>query len=385
MPRGHLHSLNMSPVIYPGETGLFCDSQLGTQTDANSEGTISYVAHPALARCVLMHICGFIASVLSPADRDAEGEDDEELEKELLGLAEDIPPAKATKARPPLPPSRPPPQKKEEEEDAEEIFIPPAPDPVPQPPPPKPPIAKAARPTKPMPKPRPSAATPPVAEPAPPPVAAAPPTSAASSKPKAAQKPKKRKEPEAPVLSDPEVEELDFGQPAKRAKVPATPATTAPPPPSNSEGFALPGSPNSGFFPPPPPAAPVAKPQRTAPLPTPTLPAGADEDSEEDDWEEVANAEPPPRALSYHSDEGDVDGGLFGPEDADGDRELEDELAQQLDEGMEDLDGDFLAAAMTEPPPPSDVQPISLNQFAGGMADDDSDDDFSSSDDSDDD
>ncbi|KAF9448463.1 hypothetical protein P691DRAFT_759887 [Macrolepiota fuliginosa MF-IS2] len=327
---------------------------------------------------------------LSPTDRDAEGDDDEELEKELLGLAENIPPAKVIKPRPLPLPARPPPQKKEEEEDIEEIFIPSVPESTPQPPPPKPQPPKATRPTKPIPKPRAPAAVPTMAvEPPPQPVAVAPPA-VPTPKPKAAPKLKKKREPETPVLSDSEVEVLDFGQPTKRAKVAATPPVATPTPPQPSEGFALPGSSSSGFFQPPPPPvpAPVVKPQRTAAPPPPTLPAGAEEDSEEDDWEEVANieplasAEPPARALSYHSDEGDVDGGLFGPDDGDVDRDLDEELALQLDEGMDDLEGDFLAAAMTEPPPQSDVQPMSLKQFAEGLADDSSE-EFSSSDDSD--
>ncbi|XP_006459737.1 hypothetical protein AGABI2DRAFT_191595 [Agaricus bisporus var. bisporus H97] len=325
----------------------------------------------------------------SPTDKDAEGEDDDDLEKELLGLTEDIPLAEKVKPKQqqqqqrPQPATRPPPQKKEVKEPERRIS------PVPEAKlPPKPQPAKPARQTNVQPKPR---APPPTANMGQPPASASVPIPTPASKPKAAQT-KKRKEPELTAPSDPEVEVLSFGQPAKRAKAEATSKALTPPP---APSFALPGTSSSGFFQPPPPPK-TQKPSVPAVPPT----TAATEDSDKEDWEEVANAEtdlepesePVPRALSYHSDEGDVGGGdaygdaddgngedegLFGDEDPD----MEDELAKQLNE---ELDGDFLEVAMTEAPP-SDVQPLSWGQLAeaqGVTADYDSD-EYSSSEDSD--
>lgn len=320
----------------------------------------------------------------SPSDMDAEGDNDEELEKELLGLAEDIPLAKTIKQRPSQPPPRAPPPRKEEEEE-EEIFIPPVQEPAPQPPPKQQQSSKksTSRATKPIPKARPSAAA--ATEPTASPMANAPQPAAAPTQ-KAAQKAKKRKEQEpSGRQSDPEVEDLTFGKPAKRAKVPAATAAAIPPQPTPapSAGFALPGSSSSGFFQPPPPPVPVSKPQKGGQHSA--MPEVADEDSEED-WEEIANVDPPPRALSYHSDEGEeVGDGLFGDED--GEADLEDELANQLDA---ELGGDFLEEALSEPQAPSAKVPLSWGQLAAatggpdGVMEDDSDEDFSSSDDSDD-
>lgn len=292
------------------------------------------------------------------------------------------------------PPSRPPQQKKEVKE--KEKHIPPVPETK---------QALKAQPTKPA---RQTNVQPKLRAPAPAPAPAGnmgqppPPTSAPlptpASKQKATAQTKKRKEPESTIQSDPEVEVLSFGLPTKRAKVEAT--SLAPtPPPVPSEGFALPGTSSSGFFQPPPPPK-GHKPSALAVQPT----TAVAEDSDKEDWEEVANAETDlepepepelvPRALSYHSDEGDVgggdayvdgddgngdDGGLFGDDDVD----MEDELAKQLNE---ELDGDFLEAAMAEAPP-SSVQPLSWDQLAavqGVTADYDSD-EYSSSEDSDDD
>ncbi|KXN81642.1 Ell-associated factor Eaf [Leucoagaricus sp. SymC.cos] len=319
--------------------------------------------------------------VPSPSDMDAPGDNDEDLEKELLEtLDENNPVTKPTKPRLSQPPPRPPPQRKEEEEE-EEILIPPVQE-VGPPPPAKSQPAKSARPTKPIPKPRVSAATA-SAEPATLPTTIEP-TPAATAKQKTAPKSKKRKGQELDRQSDPEVEVLSFGKPAKpakRAKVPVAAAAPPPPEPQPSASLALPGSSNSGFFQPPFAPAPAAKPQRTNQQAA--MPGAADEDSE-GEWSEVevANADPPTRALSYHSDEGDVGDGLFGDE---GDADADDLLANELDA---ELGGDFLEAALTEPP--SAKVPLSWDQLAaatGGFPDveDDSDDDFSSSEDSDDD
>ena len=302
-----------------------------------------------------------------------------DLEKELLGLAEMT---SVPKARP----SRLPPQREEEEEEEEEegelIPIPSIQDLAPHPPKQELLTKPNARPTKPLPTPRPSVSTSAnTIETAPPHTVNAP-SSATLPKQTAAQRSKKRKEPESSDRqSDPEIEVLTFGKPTKRAKGSITSAPILPPqaPPS----FALPGTSDSGFFQPPPAPTPANKPPKGNQ--NSSLSGGVDEDSEEE-WEEVANADPPPRALSYHSDEGDIEDGLFGDED--GDANLDDELAAQLNA---ELGGDFLEAALSEPQTPLTKIPLSWDQLAattgdpGGIAEDDSDDDFSSSDDSDDD
>jgi len=307
---------------------------------------------------------------------------DEDLEKELLGLA-DMTSAQIPKARPSrLPPC--PQREEEEEEEEEEEFVPiPSIQDLASHPPKQEPLTKPnARPTKPIPTPRPSVSTSAnTIEMAPPRLVNAP-SSATLPKQTAAQRSKKRKEPESSDRqSDPEVEVLTFGKPTKRAKGSTTSATILPP--QTQTSFALPGTSDSGFFQPPPAPAPANKPPKGNP--NSSISGGADEDSEEE-WEEVANADPPSRALSYHSDEGDTEDVLFGDED--GDTNLDDELAEQLNA---ELGGDFLEAALSEPQTPLAKIPLSWDQLAattanpGGIAEDDSDDDFSSSDDSDDD
>ncbi|KAJ3571189.1 hypothetical protein NP233_g3919 [Leucocoprinus birnbaumii] len=354
-------------LIYDDETGEYTLEKLDSAVSLTWERKRSSAARaPSPA-------------ALSPSDMDAEGENDEELEKELLDLTEDIPlAAKTKKQRPSQPPPRPPPQKKEEEEEEEEISIPPIQEPVPKPPPKAHSSTKsAARPTKPIPKPRPSAAA--AAESAQPSMSNTPQPTTSSTQ-KATQKSKKRKEQDPPErLNEPEVEVLSFGKPTKRAKALAAAAAAQPTAPAPTS-FALPGTSDSGFFQPPP--APAAAPKSHKNAHNPAAPVAAEEESEEE-WEEVANADPSPRALSYHSDEGEVGDGLFGDED--GEADPEDELANQLDQ---ELGNDFLEAAFEETPASSSTVPLSWSQLAAvsggpGGVEDDSDDDFSSSDDSD--
>jgi len=306
---------------------------------------------------------------------------DEDLEKELLGLAE-MTSAKIPKVGSSRLPSCPQREEEEEEEEEEEFIpIPSIQDPVPHPPKQEPLTKPNARPTKLAL--RPSASTSANTIEMAPPHMVNIPSSATLPKQTAAQKSRKRKEPESSDRqSDPEVEVLTFGKPTKRARSSTTSATVLPPQAPTS--FALPGTSDSGFFQPPPVPTPANKPSKGNQ--NSSISGGADEDSEEE-WEEVANADPPPRALSYHSDEGeDIEDGLFGDED--GDANLDDELADQLNA---ELGGDFLEAALCEPQTPLAKIPLSWDQLAattasaGGIAEDDSDDDFSSSDDSDDD
>lgn len=289
---------------------------------------------------------------------------------------------KTPKARPLEPPSYL--QRKEEEEEEEEELVPPVPDPIPHPPKQQSLTKPKARPTKPIPTSRPSASTSIyTVESAPPPMDHVPSSAPSSKQRKATQKSQKRKEPESPDRqSDPEVEVLTFGKPTKRAKDSTASATILPPQAPTS--FALPGTSDSGFFQPPPAPTPAPASKLSKGNQNPSMSIGADEDSEEE-WEEVANADSPPRALSYHSDEGDIGDVLF---DDDGDANFEDELANQLNA---ELGGDFLEAALSEPQTPVAKMPLSWDQLAAttgnsdGIVEDDSDDDFSSSDDSDDD
>lgn len=149
--------------------------------------------------------------------------------------------------------------------------------------------------------------------------------------------------------SDGEEEKLEFGQPAKRLR---------PSPPS--EGLALPGS----FSAP----SPLIDPPSVQPSPA--------SDSEED-WDEVAAAEPAhPTPLQDEVLE-----------------EVEEEDVQEIDmnafeaemnETLEEDEEDFLAAAVgSETDPPPSGRTTLLGQFAGGEPSQDED-DFSSSDESDD-
>lgn len=367
---------------------------MGTEADTYCESLFPYAVDSS-CRDTLYSDSYFIAAMLSPSDKDAEGDDDDELEKELLGLTEDVPLAKKpnTNVRRPVAPPKPPPQR-QEVEDAEDIFIPPVPDPVPKPPPPKAQPTKAARPTKPLPKSRPSAAAAAAAKPIEPtaaPVVTAP-LPAVAPKPKAPKLKKRKDAADPPPPNELDAEDLNFGVPAKRAKLPATGSVTAPQPPAEpkpSAGFALPGS-DAGYFQPPAPA-PTVKPQRAPPLPVqPVVPE--DEEESDTDWIEVVDAapatDPPaaaasPGAMSYHSDNGDEDGGLFGYEDdgdGDGDGDAEDFLADELAKEM-GLDEGFDNAGS----PHGGTQPMSLSDYVrdAGLGED-SDDDSSSSDDSDD-
>jgi hypothetical protein len=152
--------------------------------------------------------------------------------------------------------------------------------------------------------------------------------------------------------SDGEEERLEFGRLTKPTK------RLRPSPPS--EGLALPGS----FFAP----SPLADP----PL-IPYLPVS---DSEED-WDEVAAAEPT-SSLPLLNDVYVEEGGGDDMEEIDVNA-----FEAEMNETLEEDDEDFLAAAVeSELDPPPD-RPASLSQFTGGEPSQDED-DFSSSDESDD-
>jgi hypothetical protein len=147
--------------------------------------------------------------------------------------------------------------------------------------------------------------------------------------------------------SDGEVENLEFGQQTKRLR---------PSPPS--EGLALPGT----FSAP----SPLVDPPSNQAMPA--------SDSEED-WDEVAAAEPAP--LTPLQNDVYIEEGGADVEEIDMTA-----FEAEMNETLEEDDEDFLAAAVgsEHDPPPSGR---SLGQFAGGEPSQDED-DYSSSDESDD-
>ena len=157
---------------------------------------------------------------------------------------------------------------------------------------------------------------------------------------------------EYPNTSDGEEENLEFGRPAQPAKR----LRPSPPP----EGLALPGS----FSVP----SPLADP--------PLIRALSASDSEED-WDEVAAAEPtPPTPLQNNVY---MEGGGEGTEEIDMTA-----FEAEMNETLEEDDEDFLAAAVgSDPDPPPSDRPTSISPFAGGEPSQDED-DFSSSEESDD-
>lgn len=146
-------------------------------------------------------------------------------------------------------------------------------------------------------------------------------------------------------LVDSELEEvLDFGVPTRTTKRQELPSVVQKP--ALSTQLALPTAFTSVVLPPSRP------------------PPKEDSDSEEDDWDPVVGGDPP---ADNDAQEIDLDA-------------FEQEMEQQL----EGLDEDILAAAMSPEPASASRRPMSLNQFAGGQLSPDED-STSSSDDSDDD
>jgi hypothetical protein len=251
-----------------------------------------------------------------------------QLERDLLGLEEDAEGEPDDEFEEILPKAPPPPPlpKEEEEEDEEDIFIPP-------PRVPSPPKTKPPRPTKQLPKP-----------PKPP------------AKPRAAPgkgKGKAKRE-AAPHVSDAEEEDLEFGQPAKRAR-------PAPP----SEGLALPGS-SATVRDPSTIAPPYPSPAKAVPAVAAPIPPASDS---EEDWDEVPAAPAPSNhiVMEVVEDEEEIDMNAFEAE---------------MNLHLEESDEDFLAAAVSPEPDPNASAPR-VNQFPAGDASQDED-DYSSSDDSDD-
>lgn len=113
-----------------------------------------------------------------------------------------------------------------------------------------------------------------------------------------------------------------------------------------------------------PPATQLALPNSSTSvvLPSSRPPPKEDSDSEEDDWDAVVGGDP---HAENDAEEIDLDA-------------FEQEMEQQL----EGLDEDILAAAMSSEPVSAPRRPMSLNQFAGGQLSPDED-STSSSDDSD--
>jgi len=160
------------------------------------------------------------------------------------------------------------------------------------------------------------------------------------SKSKEVSKPKIELEPEDIV--DSELEEvLTFGVPTRTAKRRRlSPVVVQKPPPATQ--LALPSSSTSVVLP-------------SSRLPPPK----EDSDSEEDGWDAVVGDDLP------ENDTQEID--------------LE-EFEQEMEQQLEELDEDILAAAM---PSETSRRPISLNQFAGGQLSQEEEDSTSSSDDSD--
>ncbi|TFK56198.1 hypothetical protein OE88DRAFT_1652841 [Heliocybe sulcata] len=308
---------------------------------------------------------------------------DDELERELLGTADaegepdpedDLEQAlsAAVAASASKPVTRPLPKQEEEEEEEGEIplaaLLAPAPRKPPQPaskPPTSKPSVAAAKPVVSA-----SKASAPVAHtslpPKPKPVAT--PKTAAMTKGKG-----KREHPPDPPLApsddvDVEEEVLEFGRPArptKRAKPSPSPSLTPKPAPAPTVSLALPSATNMVTL----PSAPVPA------TPANIMPVYSDS---EEEWDEVAAPAPAPQAAlpsppNEPQPEPDVDefeAALFGDEP---------DLAK--DDNADDID--FLAAELEADAGSAAKVPMSLNQFAGGMAMDD--DDYSSTDESDDD
>ena len=113
----------------------------------------------------------------------------------------------------------------------------------------------------------------------------------------------------------------------------------------------------------PPPVTQLALPNASTSvvLPSSRPPFKEDSDSDEDDWDQVV-------------------GGAQAENDA---QEIDlDAFEQEMEQQLEGLDEDILAAAMTSEPVSASRRPMSLNQFAGGQFSQDED-STSSSDDSD--
>jgi hypothetical protein len=148
-----------------------------------------------------------------------------------------------------------------------------------------------------------------------------------------------------------EEENLEFGRPAQQTK------HLRP-----SEGLALPGS--------------FSAPSPLADPPSSQLPPFSDSD---EDWDEVAAAEPAPATPLQHD--------VYVEEGGEGEDMEEIDVTAfeaEMNETLEEDEEDFLAAAVGAEvdPPPSD-HPTSISQFAGGEPSQDED-DFSSSEESDD-
>lgn len=150
-------------------------------------------------------------------------------------------------------------------------------------------------------------------------------------------------EPESQDIVDSELEEvLAFGVPTRTTKRQKLSPVVQKPPPTTQ--LALPNSSTSVI------------------LPSSRPPPKYDSDSEEDDWDPVVGGDP-----RTENDAQEIDLDAF-----------EQEMEQQL----EGLDEDILAAAMSSEPVSAPRRPMSLNQFAGGQLSPDED-STSSSDDSD--
>ncbi|KDR74480.1 hypothetical protein GALMADRAFT_587787 [Galerina marginata CBS 339.88] len=376
-------------LIFDEETGTFTLEKLDSFVVLKSEGKKAVSPRPTSPSP---------APSVSPNKGKAKQED-YDLDQTMSGLDEDA--EGEDDFEEVVPSSAPVKFEEEEEEEGEEIEVPLVQviRPKPQPPPQKP--ARAVKPLPSRVEAKAPAATPSqppkvkVPPPAPPAAAAPPPAMApAPSKAKAAQPKPKKVKPATPISASipaPSAsyagEEMEFGKPSKRAR----PSTPQHPPPKPAPA---PRSPVVLSLPAPAPASPVLAPQ-------------ADTSEDEEDWEQVPTAS---TAMSQDGNgstgfdlsleeelEGDIFGDGFGDAEpyadrdryGDGDGEEIDEnafameLDQQMEESEGDVEDDFLAAAVS-PEPEQARQPISLNRLAsGGGAVGDSDDEFSSSDESD--
>ncbi|KAJ7283299.1 RNA polymerase II transcription elongation factor-domain-containing protein [Mycena rebaudengoi] len=358
------------PSSQPGESHVF----VGNETSAKEfdcvliydEETGSYKLEKLESYIVLTYerkTTTSLPSAASPLNKSDSNDLDEQLSNEdAAGEIDDEMP------------SFPPPLRQEEEEeeedaDFEEVLPVAAPAPV-RPPPPPPPAAKPARAPK-----------------NPPPVRGRPEVAAPARAAKASS-PRKTKKPAAaaPVASDAEEEDLEFGRPATKRASARPPAPAPPPPvaPRAPEGLSFPG-PSASYVPPPAPPTNgrpmLASTSTSASGPAARAPASpaALSDSDEDEWEAVV-----PNEIDINEFELTLEAEMEAEmADADADGDADADADADADDSDAEEEPDFLAAALpTDSSMGAGGRPLSLRQLAGGEV---SEDEYSSSDDSDDD
>ncbi|KAL0949017.1 hypothetical protein HGRIS_009112 [Hohenbuehelia grisea] len=361
-------------LIYDEETGTFTLEKLDSYVSLNHVKKVATTSRPRPSASPLPPPPPPVPA--SSSSKDAvdelealieqdlqEGDADGDIDDEFIEL---------------LPLSSVAPRQEEEEEEEEGAIVatPPPPPPKPKPKPVPRPSVKVAKPGRSK------------AEPSAPKATAQPKAKQPAPRPRASQAPPP---PPPPITLDVDDEIFEISRPTKSAPAPAPAPPSAKrsqPASAASGGLALPGSTSSIVAPVAP--APVAAPE---------------EDSDEEDWDEVAAvAVSPPQLGILEEINGDNMFGddVFGGQDDDEDEEMEEidmnefeaEMNAEMNADMNDhLDSDD-ASSMVEAtfgePEPAMGPPKSLNQFAmgalgGNDPGDDEEEEYSSSDDSDDD